>query len=195
MSNSRTTYQSLVNRNEDSESAGGNASVNSFSPRYGDSQDSDSYGADKLSIALIGPDNERRREVAGALAECPRAEVRESSSYPPALDDVPRLLEQYHDVILVDLDSNPEFAIKLVESICSQNSATVMVYSERAERDMVVRCMRAGAREFLTLPFEENTVPEALGRAARVLRSAAHPENEKKTSGRTLVLLGAKGGS
>jgi Flp pilus assembly CpaE family ATPase len=193
MSNSRTTYQSLVNRNEDSESAGGNVSMNSFSSRYSDSQDSEPRTADKLSIALIGPDNERRREVAGALAECPRAEVREFSSYPPALDDVPRLLEQYHDVILVDLDSNPEYAIKLVESICSQNSATVMVYSERAERDMVVRCMRAGAREFLTLPFEENTVPEALGRAARVLQSTAHPE--KRTNGRTLVLLGAKGGS
>ncbi len=193
MSNSRTTYQSLVTRNDDSESAGGRASVNAYSSGYSDSQGANPHGADKLSIALIGPDNERRKEVASALAECPRAEVREFSSYPPALDDVPQLLEQYHDVILVDLDSNPEYAIKLVESICSQNSATVMVYSERADRDMVVRCMRAGAREFLTLPFEETTVPEALGRAARVLHSTAHAE--KKTGGRTLVLLGAKGGS
>ncbi len=193
MSNSRTTYQSLVNRNEDSRSTGGEASVNSFSSRYNDSRNSDPHSADKLSIALIGPDNERRRDVASALAECPRAEVREFTSYPPALDDVPRLLEQYHDVILIDLDSSPEYAIKLVEAICSQHSATVMVYSERADRDMVVRCMRAGAREFLTLPFEEATVPEALGRAARVLHSSTHPD--KKTGGRTLVLLGAKGGS
>ena len=130
-------------------------------------------------------------EVAGALAECPRAEVREFSSYPPALEDVPRLLEQYHDVILIDLDSNPEYAIKLVESICAKDSATVMVYSERADRDMVLRCMRAGAREYLTLPLEQKTMPDALDRATPVLHSAARLE--KRTNGRTLVFLGRQG--
>ena len=193
MSNSRTTYQSLVNRREDSAPAGSGVSVNSSSARYSESHDSESHSADHLSIALIGPDKERRKEVASALAECPRAEVREFSSYPPALDDVPRLLEQYHDVILIDLDSNPEYAVKLVESICSKDSATVMVYSEKADRDMVVRCMRAGSREYLTLPLEQNTMPEALGRAAPVRHSTNRPE--KRTNGRTLVLLGAKGGS
>jgi Flp pilus assembly CpaE family ATPase len=193
MSNLRPAYQSLVNLREDSASAGSSASVNSFSSRYSESHDSEAHGADHLSVALIGPDNERRKDVASALAECPRAEVREFSSYPPGLDDVPRLLEQYHDVILIDLDCNPEYAVKLVESICSRDSATVMVYSERADRDMVVRCMRAGAREYLTLPLEPNTVPEALGRVAPLLHSTARPE--KRTSGRTLVFLGAKGGS
>jgi Flp pilus assembly CpaE family ATPase len=167
--------------------------VNSFSPRYGNSQNSELHGSDHLSIALIGPDKERRKEVASALAECPRAEVREFSSYPPALEDLPRLLEQYHDVILIDLDRDPEYALKLVESICSKDSATVMVYSEKADRDMVVRCMRAGVREYLTLPLEQNTMPEALGRAAPVLHSTTRPE--RKTNGRTIVLLGAKGGS
>jgi Flp pilus assembly CpaE family ATPase len=193
MSNLRTTYQSLVSAKEDPAPAESGVPVNSFSPRYSESQDSEFHGADNLSIALIGPDKERRKEVASALAECPRADVREFSSYPPALDDVPRLLEQYHDVILIDLDSNPEYSVKLVESICSTDSATVMVYSEKADRDMVVRCMRAGAREYLTLPLEQNTMPEALGRAAPVLRSATRAE--KGTKGRVLVFLGAKGGS
>jgi Flp pilus assembly CpaE family ATPase len=155
--------------------------------------DSETHGSDSLSIALIGPDKERRKEVASALAECPRADVREFSSYPPALDDVPRLLEQYHDVILIDLDSNPDYAIKLVESICATDSAAVMVYSEKADRDMVVRCMRAGAREYLTLPLEQNTMHEALGRAAPVRSSVTVAD--KKTNGRVLVLFGAKGGS
>ncbi len=193
MSNLRTTYESLVNPNEDSAPAGNYVSVNSFSPSYSDSQDSELHGADRLSIALIGPDKERRKEAASALAECPRAEVHEFSSYPPALDDVPRLLERYHDIILIDVDSNPEYAIKLVEGICSKDLATVMVYSERANRDMVVRCMRAGAREFLTLPLEQNTMHEALDRAAPVHRSTAR--SEKSSNGRMLVLLGAKGGS
>ena len=193
MSNLRTTYQSFVSPQQDPAPGGSGVSVNSFSPHYSDSQNSDFHGADNLSIALIGPDKGRRKEVAGALAECPRADVREFSSYPPALDDVPRLLEQYHDVILIDLDSNPEYSIKLVEHLCSTESATVMVYSEKADRDMVVRCMRAGAREYLTLPLEQNTMPEALGRATPVARSANRPE--KGTKGKVLVFLGAKGGS
>src|ERR1039458_7203981 len=58
---------------------------------------------------------------------------------------------------------------------------------------MVVRCMRAGAREYLTLPFKQSTMSEALDRAA----DTVHPPTraEKRTHGRMLVFLGAKGGS
>jgi Flp pilus assembly CpaE family ATPase len=192
MSNSHTTYQFQSNQQEESESAGG-ASGSSYSSPNAESQDSGSIGASRLSIALIGPDEERRQAVGGALSECGGADVREFSSYPPALDDVPRLLEQYYDVIIIDLDSNPEYALELVENICAKDSATVMVYSTQADRDLVVRCMRAGAREYLTLPFEQSIIAEALVRAAATI----HPENRptKRTRGRMLVFLGAKGGS
>jgi pilus assembly protein CpaE len=60
-----------------------------------------------LSIALIGPDEERRKAAATALAGCQGGEIREFSSYPPSLDDVPKLLEQHYDVIIIDLDSHP----------------------------------------------------------------------------------------
>ena len=125
-----------------------------------------SIGAEDLSIALIGPDAERRKAVADALAQCGGAEVREFSAYPPALDDVPRQLEEAFDVILIDLDSNPEYALELVESICVKDSATVMVYSAIANQEQLVRCMRAGAREYFDPPFDPSAVSEALARAA-----------------------------
>ena len=193
MSNSHSIYELQGNHQADSELKGSGASVNSFSSEYFDSQYADTLGADHMSIALIGPDMERRSAVASALAGCSGSEVEEFSSYPPALDDVPRLLEQYHDIIIIDLDSNPEYALELVESICAKDTATVMVYSERADRDLVVRCMRAGAREFLTLPLEQDTMAEALVRAASTLDS--NPRPGKKAHGRMLVFLGAKGGS
>ncbi len=121
------------------------------------------------------------------------AKVREFSSYPTSLDEVPRLLKQYYDVILIDLDSNREFALELVESICATDSATVMVYSEQADRDGVFRSMRAGAREFLTPPFDQNTLAEALVRASAILRPKTLPV--KKAGGKLLVFLGSKGGS
>jgi Flp pilus assembly CpaE family ATPase len=144
-----------------------------------------------LSVALIGPDEQRRRAAAYALAGCQGSEVREFTSYPPGLDDVPRLLEQRYDVIVIDLDSNPEYALELVESIGANGMATVMVYSAKADPDLLVRCMRAGAREFLTLPFAPSTMAEAMVRA-----SARRPTTRpKKAGGKLLVFFGAKGGA
>ena len=130
-------------------------------------------GADLLSIALIGPDEDRRKAAASALAECQGGEIREFSSYPPSLDDVPRLLEQHYDVIIIDLDAQPEYALELVESICANGTATVMVYSMKTDSELLVRCMRAGAREFLTLPFAQNTMAEALVGLQRAVRRRA----------------------
>jgi Flp pilus assembly CpaE family ATPase len=160
-------------------------------PSYLTDQYPDSLGGNVLSIALIGPDEERRKAASTALAGCQGGEIREFSSYPPSLDDVPRLLEQHYDIIIIDLDSHPEYALELVESICANGSATVMVYSMKADSELLVRCMRAGAREFLTLPFAQSTMAEALVRAT-ARRPATHLP--KKTGGRLLVFLGAKGG-
>ena len=129
--------------------------------------------------------------VASALAGCQSGEVREYYSYPASLDDVPKLLEQHFDIIVIGLDSQPEYALELVESICASGSATVMVYSEKTDAELLVRCMRAGAREFLTLPIAQDIMAEALARAA-ARRPATRPA--KKAGGRLLVFLGAKGG-
>src|ERR1039458_7650661 len=190
MSNWQSSYRSSANPQGKSHASGGSNPVNS-DPSYLADQYPDSLGGNVLSIALIGPDDERRKAASTALAGCQGGEIREFSSYPPSLDDVPRLLEQHYDVIIIDLDSHPEYALELVESICANGSATVMVYSVKADSELLVRCMRAGAREFLTLPFAQSTMAEALVRA-----SARRPATRlpKKTGGRLLVFLGAKGG-
>ena len=186
------TVGTQVNRDFKLQSTGSSDSVSSDSFPYIAPQYSESFGSDPLSIALIGPDEERRKAAAGALAEFQGGEVREFSSYPPGLDDLPRLLEQRYDVIIMDLDSNPEYALELVESICANGTVTVMVYSAKTDPDLLVRCMRAGAREYLTLPFSHSIMAEALVRAA-ARRPANRPS--RKVGGRMLVFFGAKGGT
>ena len=150
----------------------------------------DALGTNVLSVALIGPEEQHRKAVARALSG--QANVaREFSSY-PELDDLPRILEAAYDVIIVELDTNPEHALDLVEHICGNSSATVMVYSSHTDSELLVRCMRAGAREHLTPPIAQGTIAEALVRAS-VRRSAVRPS--KKAGGKLLVFLGAKGGS
>ena len=155
-----------------------------------DLQDRFSLKSD-LKVALIGPDERRRKEVARALAGTHAGVIREYGSYPD-LANVMQLLAEKFDILIVDVDSAEECALDLVESICCESSSAVMVYSERAESDVVVRCMRAGAREFLTWPFTSSTLAEALIRASIRLPSSRSPQTKE---GKLLVFVGAKGGS
>jgi len=159
---------------------------------YSASEFPDSIGAEALSIALVGPDDHRRSSAMTALISCGGAEVREFSAYPQGQDDVQQVLERGFDAVLVDLDSDPEMALELVENVCALGTATVMVFSENADPELLVRCMRAGAREFLTFPLAPAVMDEALVRAA-----ARRPQvrDEKKASGKLLTFMGAKGGA
>ena len=151
----------------------------------------DALGSNVLSVALIGPTENRRKSLASALATLHGSAIREFAFY-PEMDDVPRLLEAEYDVIIVELDNNPEYALELVENICGSSSVTVMVYSEQVFPEMLVRCMRAGAREFLTQPITATTLAEAMVRAS-VRRPATR--SVKKPTGKLLIFVGAKGGS
>lgn len=154
-------------------------------------QDPDALGTNVLSIALIGPEGTNRKAMASALAGSQPNVTREFPSY-PGLDDLPQLLSAEYDVIIIELDTNPEHALDLVENICSGSSTTVMVYSAQADSELLVRCMRAGAREFLTAPITPNAIAEALVRAS-VRRPTAR--GGKKALGKLFVFASAKGGS
>jgi pilus assembly protein CpaE len=151
----------------------------------------DAIGSNVLSVALIGPIENRRKPIASALASLHGTLIREYSQY-PEIDDVPKLLESDNDVIVMELDSDPEYALEVVESICGTSNVTVMVYSEQMNPDMLVRCMRAGAREFLAQPVTAASIAEAMVRAS-VRRPSGKPT--KKATGKLLLFAGAKGGS
>ncbi|MFZ0747176.1 MAG: AAA family ATPase [Terracidiphilus sp.] len=155
-------------------------------------EDSDSIGASTLSVALIGPSDQRRRVVANALAGSDVATVREFTAYPSKLSDVSHILDQNFDVVIIDLDSDQHYALELVESIAANGAVTVMVYSVQTDPGLLMSCMRAGAREFLSQPIALSTMSEALARAS-ARRPAARLA--KPNGGKVLVFLGGKGGS
>ncbi len=187
------SYQFSVKREGELERPGASSRLDSFSSTPLNYRGRNSIGAAKLSIALIGPDEERRKALASSLAGFHGGAVREFSSYPPVLDNVPKMLDRSYDVIIIDLDSDLEYALELVESIRNEESATVMVYSAKADQQLVFRCMRAGAREFLVPPFEQSAIFEALSRAETTTRPGTR--QAKKTRGKLLVFFGTKGGS
>jgi MinD-like ATPase involved in chromosome partitioning or flagellar assembly len=148
--------------------------------------------AEPFSIALIGPDAEKRTAVAGALAQWPGADVRQFPSYPPALDDVAELVKLSFDVIVIDAESDSDYAIQIIENLCTRSTATVMAYAWSAKQDLAERFKRSGAREYLDAPFEFS-VPSALERAADARYAKISPA--KSWEAKLLVFFGAKGGS
>ncbi len=170
-------------------------------------QTSDSHGPGNLSVALIGPDRDRRKDVADALSSLPEQAdkrsmqpaagggsfVREFTAYPTDPEALTKILEQDYDVIILDLDSDPELALGVVKDIATQSSTTVMVYSAKSDVDLVVRSMRAGAREFLNLPVSTGAMTEALGRVSVQHPAAARPAR-KPGARKLFVFLGCKGG-
>ncbi len=145
-----------------------------------------------LSIALIGPDQSRRRMMSLALAEDGRASVSEFESYPKRSDQLLWLTEQSFDVIVLDLDCDPNVVLELVGKFSVNESATVMVYSEQADTKLAVRCVRAGASEFLLLPLEAGVVTEALERAREIRVEKTQPA--QATAGHLFAFVCAKGG-
>ena len=172
---------------------GGGNSVNSDSSLYLDEQHSDSFGADLLSIALIGPDEDRRKAVASALAGCQGGEIREFFSYPASLDDVPKLLEQHFDIIVIDLDSQPEYALELVESICaSAHGDGDGLFGE--DRRGAAGALHAGGRARVSHPALRAKYHGRGSGPGGGPPSGDSPAAAKKAGGRLLVFLGAKGG-
>src|SRR5690242_19613013 len=144
-----------------------------------------------LSAVVLSATEEGRRTLAAALESAQAQVIREAAL--PDLDDLRGLLGEGCDVLVVDIDGRPEPGLELVETACALDPAmTVMAYGTQTDSKLLVRCMRAGAREFLCEPLSPTAVAEALVRAAARREEV---KGLKKTRGKILVFTGAKGGS
>ena len=160
--------------------------------------DSDRMGSDSpmksvLSIALIGPDEDRRRAFMNVLSGRQSTEIQEFNSYPKNLDDLPQTVGNRFDVVIIDADCDPDYVFDLVARICSTSPACVMCYSAESDVKQAVRFMRAGAREYFALPLVPAEVAGALTRAS-IPQAASAVVQAPKTAGQVFVFLGTKGG-
>ena len=156
------------------------ATIPNVSPR--------AIAAGAATIGLVVPDRERRVSLVRMLAGAGLpATVQEYATYLEAQD----LNELDCDVYIVDLDSNVEQALGLIENICGRDAtATVMASSRSNDSGLLIQSMRAGAREFLPEPHVAKTITDAVARAL-----ARRDKSHHATIGKVLLFAGAKGGS
>jgi len=149
-------------------------------------------GGHALSIAVVDSDFERRSTVSSILCS-----LRSNGVTPKVtpLSDVANsqmLMNQGFDVVLIAVDKNGEGALRTIEALCRAGTSTPMAFSQTSQDDLLIRCMRAGVREFLLYPFATGVLEEAFSRTAS--RGQLVPDT-RKVIGKSFAFLGAKGGS
>jgi pilus assembly protein CpaE len=123
--------------------------------------------ASVLRIAIVDPKDATRESLKSMLlgldsvwleAECSRYEF---------FGDV--IGQTSPDIGFVALDSNPDKALDLITSLAKSapDCAILVTSSSSTDGNLILRTMRAGAKEFLTQPIKAEDLAAALQRVAR----------------------------
>jgi pilus assembly protein CpaE len=143
-----------------------------------------------LRIALVDPNDATRESLKAILlgldtvwleADCSRYEF------------FPDVLEQTTpDVGVVSLDSNPSQAIDLIERLTAEIPGTAILAASRdTDGQLILKTIRAGAREFLTLPISDDDLSGALERVSH--QKFGSLEGGSRSS-EVIAIAGATGG-
>lgn len=119
-----------------------------------------------LRIALVDPNDGSRESLKAMLlgmdtvwleADCSRYEF-----YPDVIE------QTAPDVGVVSIDDDPDRAVQLIERLAEEAPETaILAASESTDGHQILRTIRAGAREFLTLPLSTEDLATALGRVSQ----------------------------
>jgi pilus assembly protein CpaE len=144
---------------------------------------------DAIRVILVDPAEDSRQTLQRLLTGLGSIWLTEACpSYRSAGKAV---AEQRPDLVIVALDSDPEAAIGLVSELArSQAGTAILPASQTRDGDLILRVMRAGAREFLTLPADPQELLGAIGRLVRPDSNGDAP----RLGGRVITLAGASGG-
>jgi pilus assembly protein CpaE len=145
---------------------------------------------DLIRIVLIEPNGESRetlRRLLGTIGGFWVAEALES--YQGAAT---RIGEIAPDLTIIALDHDPQPAIELIGAVTKANPhAAVLPASRNSDSALILRAIRAGAREFLTLPTDPVEVHEIIG---RLLQGRAELQATAAHSRHVVAVIGASGG-
>ena len=143
-----------------------------------------------LRLAIVDPNDATRETLKTTLQGLDTIWLEAECSRYAFFADV---LDQTNaDVGFVSLDQDPEEAITLIEKLSqSHPNTTLLATSSSTDGNLILRTMRAGAKEFLPQPLSPNDLAAALQRVARTRYGS-----DAATSGgcKVIAISGATGG-
>ena len=119
-----------------------------------------------LRLALVDPADSSRESLKSTLLGLDTVWLEAECSRYAFFPDVVEQTEP--DVALISLDSDAEAAIELIEQLSQTHpSVAVLVSSSSTDGSLILRTMRAGAKEFITQPLKPEDVAATIQRIVR----------------------------
>jgi len=145
---------------------------------------------DLIRIVLVDPNEESRNALQRLLRGIAGIWLSEVfNSYREAAD---RANEIGAHLMIVILDQDPNQALDLIQRLTQANPNTIVLPASRgAESGLILKAMRAGAREFLPLPAEPAEVLDAI---TRLLRGRNVSQTDSNQSPKIISVTSAAGG-
>jgi pilus assembly protein CpaE len=145
---------------------------------------------DLIRVVLVDPNEESRNALQRLLRGIGSIWLAEVvTSHQDAIARAGAIASQ---VTIVVLDHEPAQAIELIQKLAQSNPGTVVLPASRSgDSALILRAIRAGAREFLPLPAEQGELLDTIAR----LRSGQDDSLHAQTQGpRIITITGATGG-
>jgi pilus assembly protein CpaE len=145
---------------------------------------------DVIRVVLVDPNEESRnclQRLLGGMSQVWLAEV-----FATYHDTARRIGEISPELTIVAVDHDAEQAVELIAGVTGHNpSAIVLPASGRNDSTLILRSIRAGAREFLTLPTEPAELLECI---SRLLHGREGAKDCLARGPRIISVTGAAGG-
>ena len=143
-----------------------------------------------LRLALVDPQDSSRESLKKLLLGMDMVWLEAECSRYAFFPDV--VSQSTPDVGVVNLDGDSEAAISLLERMRREApDCALLAVSSSSDGQLILQSMRAGAREFLTLPIRLDDLMSALGRIAEAKFGGT---NSRGRSTRIIAVAGASGG-
>lgn len=142
-----------------------------------------------LRLAIVDPNDRSRDALKNMLLRMDTVWLEAECSRYEFFSDV--VSQSHPDVGIISIDENPSRAISLIEQLRDMGDCSVVVVSSSNDGEMILRAMRAGAKEFLTQPL---TVEELVSAFERILHQRTGSGVAKGRGCACIAVAGASGG-
>lgn len=144
-----------------------------------------------MRLAIVDPDDSSRESLKGTLLHIESIWLEADCSRYDFFADV--VEESKPDIGLVNLDSGAERAIELIEDVTSRfPEVGLIVTSHSSDGQLILRAIRAGAKEFIGTPI---AAPDLVAAIDRIGRSRPTPTGtSKKRTSHVVAVCGSSGG-
>lgn len=146
--------------------------------------------SDVLRLAIVDPIESTRNVLKTTLLNVESVWLEAECSRYDFFSDV--VAQSCPDVGIVSLDSDADRAVELIERLTEENPAcALIVTSSNNDGQLILRSIRAGAKEYVASPI---AVPDLCAALDRIKRQRGNSVKKKSTTGRVIAVCGASGG-